>query len=109
MSLSSFSIGKHDSAHPHTYTHSSGSVHRLDHVSVPSTVLAYPCYTCTHDLGLPKMNDHFAAQCSFRIPINSICADLNVANVTKTCGYDHAAVVDPAKQEQHFKCAIILL
>lgn len=105
MCLPSIVQGKHDSSHSHTYTHSTGSVDRIDYVSVPMSVLAYLRYTCTHDLGLIKLIDHFAAQCSVCIPTKSVCSVRKMVNGKRNYGYDHTAFCDPVESEK-FKCAI---
>ena len=97
--------GKHDSSPARTYTHHTGSLHRIDYVCVPSVCLDYPCFTSTIDLGLTNKIDHCAALCSFCIPIQARCLDLNMRNGKRCYGYDHSAFSDPVKNAQ-FDAAI---
>ena len=57
--------GNHDASPSHTYTHHTGSLHRIDYVCVPVVCLQYPCFTYTSDLGLSQCDDHRLSHCSF--------------------------------------------
>ena len=105
LCLPSTSLGKHDSSPARTYTHHTGSLHRIDYVCIPSTSLNYPCVTSTVDLGLTRKTDHCAALCSFCIPIHARCLDRNMRNGKRCYGYDHTAFSDPVKSSQ-FDAAI---
>ena len=48
----------HDTSSPHTYTHSSGSKHRIDYVLLNNNAQKYPCVCGTVDLDFNSVNDH---------------------------------------------------
>ena len=89
--------GKHDASPSHTYTHHTGSLHRIDYVCVPIACLQYPCFTYTADLGLSQCDDHRLSHCSFCIPIQARCQDSNSRQGKQCYGYDHTAFTDPDK------------
>jgi len=84
--------GHQDTSPAHTYTHSNGSLHRIDYVMVPYVVNLYPYTTGTYDPEFSSVVDHIGTWVSF-------CLPLKTKHRIPKCkiGYDSALFSDPVR------------